>query len=51
MDKQEYIKLIPTRSLVEELKLREGVETAIVEPHSDKCISIYGPAIVLTVID
>lgn len=48
---EEILKTIPTYKLVEELKSREGVYTTIVEPHTDKDMTICGPAIVFVVID
>lgn len=42
---------IPTKDLVNELSIREGVEGIIAEPFQDKCLSINGPAIILVVID
>lgn len=42
---------ISTRSLVEELKTREGVETKVLEPYEGGTVQVNGPAIVLTVID
>ena len=48
---EEILKTIPTYKLVEELKSREGVDTTIVEPHTDKDMTICGPAIVFVVID
>jgi len=45
------LKSVSTKDLVEELKTREGVETAIAEPYADLEIKVNGPAIVLTVID
>lgn len=50
MEKMELTK-IPTCELVWELEKREGVETKIVEPHTDTAIPVNGPAIVLVVID
>lgn len=47
----EFLKSIPTSSLVEELKKRESVEAKIVEPHTDGKMTICGPAIVLVVND
>lgn len=40
-----------TKELVEELKKREGVSTAIAGPYENKVTDVEGPAIVLTVID
>lgn len=48
---EDILKTMPTYKLVEELKKREGVDTTIVEPHTDKDMTICGPAIVLVVID
>ena len=45
------LKSIKTAELVEELKKREGVRTEYVEPHTDKKISVNGPAEILIVID
>lgn len=42
---------ISTRSLVEELKTREGVKTQVFEPCQGGVIQVNGPATVLTVID
>lgn len=48
---EDVLKTIPTYKLVEELKKREGVDTTTVDPHTDKYMTICGPAIVLVVID
>ena len=40
-----------TCELVEELKMREGVEVVDAEPHTDEVITVSGPACVLVVID
>ena len=40
-----------TKSLVEELQKREGVEITITEPYQDKTVSVNGPSIVLVVIN
>lgn len=45
------LKDIATKDLVDELKKREGVETAIAEPYRDKAIEVTGPAIILVVMD
>ena len=45
------LKQIPTKELVDELKIREGVEVEYAEPHQDVTISINGPAIVLIITD
>ena len=45
------LKDIATKDLVDELKKREGVETAIAEPYQDVTVSVNGPAVVLVVID
>ena len=45
------LKSIKTAELVEELKKREGVRTECAEPHTDKKISVNGPAEILIVID
>lgn len=42
---------VTTAALVEELKMREGVETHIAEPYADLEVKINGPAIVIVVID
>lgn len=42
---------ISTRDLVEELKLREAVETHLAEPYKTETISVDGPAIVLAITD
>ena len=42
---------ISTRSLVEELKIREGVETKVLEPYEDGTVQVNGPATILTIID
>lgn len=42
---------ISTKELVEELKKREGVEIRYAEPYQNEEIKVYGPAIVLIVID
>ncbi|MCI9273753.1 MAG: BC1881 family protein [Clostridiales bacterium] len=42
---------IPTKSLVEELQKREGVEATIAKPYQDKTVSVNGPSIVLVVLD
>lgn len=45
------LKDVATKDLVDELKKREGVETAIAEPYQDKAIEVTGPAIILVVMD
>lgn len=40
-----------TCELVEELKMREGVETHVAEPYEDVSVRVNGPAIVFVVID
>ena len=45
------LKDIATKDLVDELKKREGVETAIAEPYQDKAIEVTGPSIILVVMD
>lgn len=45
------LKSVKTAELVEELKKREGVRTKYAEPHTDKKISVNGPAEILIVID
>lgn len=45
------LKSVKTVELVEELKKREGVRTEYAEPHTDKKISVNGPAEILIVID
>ena len=45
------LKKVSTKELVEELKLREGVEITIVEPYAEKSFKTDGPAIVIKVID
>lgn len=45
------LKSVKTAELVEELKKREGVRTEYAEPHTDKKISVNGPAEILIVID
>lgn len=45
------LKDISTKELVEELKLRKGVETTIVEPYEEKTVKADGPAIVFKVTD
>lgn len=45
------LKCIPTLFLVEELKLREGVETHIIGPSASINVKADGPAVVLVVID
>lgn len=42
---------ISTRSLVEELKTREGVETTTVEPYAGGIIQVNGPATILKITD
>ena len=48
---QKICRKIPTKDLVEELKKREGVRTAIAEPYENKSFNVEGPAIVLVIID
>ncbi len=45
------IRKIPTRALVDELKMREAVETHIAEPYNDLTVTANGPAIVLVITD
>ena len=45
------LKSVKTAELVEELKKREGVRTEYAEPHTDKKISVNGPAEILIVMD
>lgn len=45
------LKKIPTKELVDELKIREGVEMTIAEPYEDVTVSANGPAIVLVITD
>lgn len=40
-----------TKSLVEELSMREAVEKYIAEPYKDLSVTINGPAIVLVITD
>lgn len=47
----ENLKDISTKGLVEELKIREAVETHIAEPYQDIEVKVNGPAIVLVVTD
>lgn len=47
----DLLKSVKTVELVEELKKREGVRTEYAEPHTDKKISINGPAEILIVMD
>lgn len=47
----DLLKSVKTVELVEELKKREGVRIEYAEPHTDKKISINGPAEILIVID
>ncbi|WP_459843386.1 BC1881 family protein [Halanaerocella petrolearia] len=51
LPKEKILMSIPTKDLVEELKKREGVESATVEPHNKLQPEIKGPAIVLKIID
>ena len=45
------LKSVKTAELVEELKKREGVRAEYAEPHTDKKISVNGPAEILIVMD
>lgn len=45
------LKEYSTRDLVEELKIRNGVDVTTVAPYQDVDVKVNGPAIVLTVID
>lgn len=45
------LKNIKTVELVTELKKREGVRTEYAEPHTDKKITVNGPAEILIVVD
>lgn len=42
---------IATCDLVEELRLRAGVEAIDVAPYLDERVVVYGPCIVLVVVD
>ncbi len=42
---------IKTRELVEELRVREGVETIQAEPYLQTDIPVEGPAVILIVTD
>lgn len=42
---------IETRELVEELKKRSGVNIEVIEPYTEKIITVEGPMIVLKIID
>ena len=42
---------IRTCELVEELRGREGVDVAVIDPHSNIAITVGGPAVVLGVTD
>lgn len=50
-DDAESLKAFSTKSLVEELKKRTGVETTIAEPYENITVTANGPAIILKVID
>lgn len=50
-EQQATLEAISTKSLVEELKKREGVEATIVEPYKQHNAHIEGPAIVMIVTD
>lgn len=51
MESRAVLENISTCHLVEELKLRDGVETVTAEPYESKCFSIEGPAVVLIITD
>lgn len=51
MDLKNVFSNISTRDLVEELKLREAVETHLAEPYKTETISVDGPAVVLVITD
>ncbi|WIF95053.1 BC1881 family protein [Caminicella sporogenes] len=45
------LEIFSTKELVEEVIKREGVESMVVDPHTEKEVKIEGPAIVIKVID
>jgi len=42
---------VPTATLVEELRRREGVNAMDVEPYTTRSMDVEGPAVILVVID
>lgn len=50
-EQQAALEAISTKSLVEELRKREGVEATIVEPYKQHNAHIEGPAILLEITD
>lgn len=50
-EQQATLEAISTKSLVEELKKREGVEATIVEPYKQHNAHIEGAAILLEITD
>lgn len=42
---------VKTCDLVDELKIRDGIETRTAEPYEDITVSVSGPAVVLVVTD
>ncbi len=51
MNDSVLLKYYSTKSLVQELMFREGVETKQIEPYQDDEVSVNGPAVVLIVTD
>ena len=47
----ESLKAFSTKSLVEELKERTGVETTTAEPYENITVTANGPAIILKIFD
>lgn len=47
----EFLEVMPTMALIEELKKRPGVEIKYAEPYQDVQIQVNGPAVILTVTD
>nr|DAY01774.1 MAG TPA: hypothetical protein [Caudoviricetes sp.] len=50
-ENKEKLEDFKTCELVAELKTREGVDCAMVEPYQQETLDVEGPAIILTVID
>lgn len=48
---REKLSEFKTCELIDELKIREGVEMRVAEPYKDLEVSIHGPAVILVVTD
>ena len=42
---------VSTKTLVDELSRREGVEAKVAEAYQDETVTVNGPAVILVVID